>query len=135
MRILNSHIVKSFFLVLFVFVSHTINAQTVSDVDKKETVKPLENSLGYIALLQPQVIENAGENTQYGFIADDVKKVFPGIVKNEKKFVPAGKNNYRVVTVKNTDLQSLIPVLVGSVKEQQAEIEKLKKELAALKAK
>jgi hypothetical protein len=46
-----------------------------------------------------------------------------------------GKNTYRTRKVKTVDMESLIPILVASVKEQQAEIEQLKKELQVLKSK
>jgi hypothetical protein len=46
-----------------------------------------------------------------------------------------GKNSYRTAKVKTMDMESLIPILVASIQEQQAEIEKLKAELKALKEK
>lgn len=45
-----------------------------------------------------------------------------------------GKNVYRGTKVKTIDETSLIPVLVASIKEQQVEIEKLKKDITELKA-
>ena len=118
-------------LSLFVFVSQFLFAQSA---DRNQPVEAVKNSLQFVTQLEPKMIK-AGSYGQphYGFTAEDLQKVFPGAVKSEKKFVLAGKNNFKLVTVKRADLDALIPLLVGSIKEQQAEIEKLKQELSTLK--
>ena len=135
---MNTSLIKNiFFSFLLLLVSQVTYAQ------KNATdSKPLSNSLDYVTQLQPQIIElnktddlNSVAVTKYGFNTEDVQKVLPGAVKYEKRFYPAGKNNYRIKTVKVTDHQSIIPVLVGSIKEQQAEIDQLKKQLAAMQDK
>jgi hypothetical protein len=55
-------------------------------------------------------------NMQYGLIAQEVEKVFPEMVK------PIDSNGY-----KGVDYVKLIPVLVEAIKEQQKQIEALKK--------
>ncbi len=91
----------------------------------KKNVRPLKNSLGYIEKLQPFAFEYDKEKLgnlklpsglQYGFIAEDVRQVLPDIVNNENKFLPAGKNNFTVATISNTDLQSLIPIWLRLLK-------------------
>jgi len=46
---------------------------------------------------------------------------------------PAGKNQYRSVDVAKVDMQSLVPVLLGAIQEQQQQIEMLKAEVRSLK--
>lgn len=132
-------------LFAFVALSATaVNAQVKNNEGTLRTnVEPLTNSLSYISQLEPLSFKyNADERKkmnlpvgrQFGFLPEDVQKVLPAIVKTENKMVPAGKNAFRTTAVQNVDLESLIPVLVGSIKEQQAEIEKLKEEVRSLKS-
>ncbi|MGV3508169.1 MAG: tail fiber domain-containing protein [Sphingobacteriaceae bacterium] len=103
---------------------------------------PLSNSLSYVTRLQPISFEynkaeakklNLPSGLNYGFNAEDLQQVIPGIVKTSHKMVPAGKNSFKTVATKDVDLESLIPLLVGSIKEQQLEIERLKAEMAEMK--
>lgn len=64
---------------------------------------------------------NFNEGIQYGFIAQELKKVMPELVKEDQE-------GYFGV-----NYTMLIPVLTEAVKAQQNEIETLKQELAALK--
>lgn len=118
---------------LLIFISQFTNAQT-----ELIDTKPLKNSLDHVTLLQPQVTEKANmniSNSNSSMRYNEIKKIFPGAVKLEKKFYPAGKNDYRIKTVETVDHERLVPVLVESIKEQQMEIERLKSEVEALKAK
>jgi hypothetical protein len=72
---------------------------------------------------------------QYGFLAEDVQQVFPELIRYRNMNYATGKNSSRTAQVKTMDMESLIPILVASIKEQQAEIEKLKAELSELKQK
>lgn len=103
---------------------------------------PLSNSLSYVTRLEPISFEynkteakklNLPSGLNYGFNAEELQQVIPGIVKTSHKMVPAGKNTFKTVATKDVDLESLIPLLVGSIKEQQLEIEKLKTEMEVLK--
>jgi hypothetical protein len=49
------------------------------------------------------------------------------------KIYEAGKNNSKVASYNEVQTTDLIPVLVAAIKEQQAEIELLKKEVQLLK--
>jgi hypothetical protein len=66
------------------------------------------------------------EKPQIGFIAQEVEKVVP-----EAVVAPDGGRSDRVYALKEANL---LPVLVEAVKEQQAQIEVLRRELAAIKA-
>jgi hypothetical protein len=46
-----------------------------------------------------------------------------------------GKNLYKNATVQSIDLEGLVPVLIASIKQQQAQIDQLRMEVEALKNK
>ena len=120
------------------------SAQQISDKDLKKNTTPVANSLSYIKQLQPVTYEYNQDTfkqlhlpggKQFGFITDDVKQVVPAAISKHNNWFTAGKNNQRAVTTSQVDLEKLVPLLVGAVKEQQAEIETLKLEVQKLKAK
>ncbi|MCR5454436.1 MAG: tail fiber domain-containing protein [Bacteroidales bacterium] len=65
---------------------------------------------------------NASDKTQYGFIAQEVEKVFPDLVGTDS-------NGYKTV-----NYIGVIPVLTEAIKTQQEEIEDLKEENEQLKS-
>jgi hypothetical protein len=121
----------------------TASAQQISEDKLKKNATPVNNSLTAVARLQPVTYEynNSGDykqlnlptGTQYGFLASDTKDVAPWAITTRNTWYNAGKNNPRAISTAEVDLQKLVPLLVGAVKEQQAEIEKLKQELQSLK--
>ena len=126
------------------FTINVAKAQSVSDKDLKKNIEPVTNSVSTIAKLEPLSYEfdnskdtrlNLPAGRNYGFIAEDVKQVVPEVVRTSNKWITVGKNNQRAITTTTVDLQELVPLLVGAVKEQQAQIEKLKQEVETLKAK
>jgi hypothetical protein len=128
--------------ILFVTFSATAFAQQVSDSSIKTNTAPVANSLSYITQLQPVSYEyNRGEykqlnlpaGKQFGFIANDAKLIVPSAVSNRHNWYTAGKGSQRTITTTEVDLEKLVPLLVGAIKEQQAEIEKLKIEVEQLK--
>jgi len=58
---------------------------------------------------------------QFGFVAQDVEKIFPEIVHNNKE------------GIKGMNYIALIPILVNAIKDQQDEIDLLKEEISELK--
>lgn len=126
------------------FILNTASAQTVSDKQLKKNSEPIRNSLSYVNQLEPLKFEfdkdkykqlNLPSGTQYGFSADDVKLVLPELVKQDNKWYSAGKNNQRTLTTGTVDYEKLIPILVGAIKEQQAEINELRSHIQQLKSK
>jgi hypothetical protein len=120
------------------------NAQQINEKELKVNQTPVSNALNAIIKMDPVIFEfnsdkfkqlNLPKGKQYGFIAEDVKSFLPGVISNETKWLPAGKNAYRTVNTSNVDYEKLIPLLVGAIKEQQAEIEELKANLHQLKSK
>lgn len=117
------------------YVDHVIAraVTTTSDETVKTNIKPLEGSLSKITQLKgvkydikPEYFKTADTNmkaslekeskNELGFLAQDLEQVFPEVV-----FLDTTSNLYSV------NYTQLIPVLVEAIKEQQAQIDELKK--------
>ena len=98
----------------------------ISDERKKKNIKPLEYGLAQISALKPvrfdYKTEESDGSERIGFIAQELLPVI-------KEAVQGSEDTEYSVTP--TDL---IPVLVKAIQEQQAQIEALRAEVAALKA-
>jgi len=115
-------------------------AQQLSDLELKREVVPLEQAVEYLRQLEPKAYEydtetfghlDLPEGKRHGFIAEDLERVLPQSVAMKHRSYTAGKNNYRTASHKEVDLESLIPLLVAAIQEQQAQIENLKKQAEA----
>ncbi|PSR53758.1 DNA topoisomerase IV [Adhaeribacter arboris] len=115
-------------------------AQHVPEQDLKKNVLPILNGLAYVQQLEPKMYQfdtrkynklNLPSGQQFGFLAEEVQKVLPELVSSESQSYMVGKNTYRNTTLKNTDLESMIPLLVAAIKEQQKQIDELKRQLDA----
>ncbi len=124
------------------FNTSSTQAQQISDKEIKKNTTPISNSLAAVTRLEPVTYEfnrdefkqlNLPGGTHYGFTADNVKQVLPSAVTTDAKWYTAGKNSQRSVTVNSVDLEKIVPLLVGAVKEQQAEIGELRAEIQKLK--
>lgn len=97
-----------------------------SDSRLKENIAPLSNSLEKVLKLQGVSFtwrSDVGHTKDIGFIAQDVQKVLPDLVIQDK--------NNGLLSVK---YQNMVAVLAEAIKEQQQQIEELKKEIALLKS-
>jgi hypothetical protein len=130
--------------IILVFLSYGASAQNLSDAELKKNATSISEPLQKLVQLEPKSFEfNTSQfkslqlpgGKQYGFLAEDVQQVFPELISTRNMNYATGKNTYRTAKVKTMDMESLIPILVASIKEQQAEIEKLKAELKELKHK
>jgi hypothetical protein len=99
-----------------------------SDIRLKENITPLNNSLAKVLSLtgvnfywKPGV--NPDRSKQIGFIAQDVEKVVPELVMTDAK------------GIKSVEYSNMTPLLVEAIKDQQKQIDDLKTEVEALKAK
>lgn len=117
-------------------------SQSLSDSDLKTNASIIERPTERIIMLQPQVFEyknnklegfRATGGKQFGFATDNMRSVFPELVRYEKYSYTTGKNSVRHASVANIDMEGLVPVLAASIKELKTEIEQLKAELALLK--
>ena len=109
----------------------------VSDARIKENVRPVNDCLSKIVNLNPvhfEYIDKLGQ-IKTGFIAQEFEQVLPGHVLESScpQSISELKPELKGEKIKSIDAD-LIPYLVGAIKEQQAMIETLKAEVAALKA-
>lgn len=103
---------------------------TSSDYRLKENIAPMTGALSKVALLKPCTYKwkSSGEDGQ-GFIAHELQEVFPDAVYGEKDAVD-GEGN---IQAQGLDTSYLVATLTAAIQEQQAMIEELKAEVAALK--
>lgn len=120
------------------FVAKT-NAQTV----KQTNVTPITNALSTVVKLEPVNFSYEKDwlqklnlkPSQSGFNVDQLAQVNPRLVVNQSLNYNEGKNNNKTAVVQKIDYEVLIPMLVGSIKEQQEQIDALKAELNSLRSK
>jgi hypothetical protein len=114
----------------------------VSDRRFKENISPLTGALDKIMLLQPKTYTlkrseydymNFPAGTQIGLIAQEVAEVIPELVEDATNPGPLDPETRRPkgeeIKYKAMNYIALTPVLVQAIKEQQAQIEDLKKKL------
>lgn len=125
--------------------------QNVSDSRLKKNVVTIDGALSKVKQLRG--VEYNFDKTNYpdvnfdtqtkqlGFIAQEVEKVFPNIVREANMFSSPGTNDngitrdQHVYQVKTLSYTLLVPVLVEAIKEQQSIIEQLEKRIEALENK
>lgn len=104
---------------------------TTSDINYKTNIVNLTGMKEKLKLLRPVsylfktdipglVIDKTNNSIQFGFIAQELKEIFPDMVK---------QMDNGVLGISYTEL---IPVLVQALKEQQMEIEELKTRISSL---
>ncbi|HMI01739.1 MAG TPA: hypothetical protein VK541_04610 [Pedobacter sp.] len=122
----------------------TANAQKIDEKELKVEVQKVSGTTQQLVALEPVKFRydikkykhlNLPEGNQYGFLSSNVQTALPDLVYETFKQIPAGKNNTKTASYDEVDSKELIPLLVGAVKEQQAEIENLKREISILKQK
>lgn len=120
----------------------TTNAQQLNEQELKVNVQNIRNSTEQLKQLNPVTFDydtqkfaklQLPKGHQYGFLASDVKNVLPDVAKQASQVYSVGKNTTKVATYDSVDSESLIPLLVAAIKEQQEQIEALQKEVQKLK--
>jgi hypothetical protein len=104
-----------------------------SDYRLKEEIKPLVSGLEKIQAMKPVSFKwKESQKEDYGFIAHELQAVIPEAVTGEKDAVDAeGNPEYQAIFPAPAQM---VASLVAAIQEQQAQIEALKAEVAALKA-
>ncbi len=114
---------------------------TASDRRLKSNIVPITGALEKLSLLQGTHYtittpsqQFGGElqfkkREQYGVIAQDLQKVFPEMVSEKAIFNNSGDDTL----YKTVDYIQLVPVMIEAIKELNAEVDQLKKELEELK--
>jgi len=122
----------------------TINAQQLNEQELKVNIQDIRKSTEQLKQLTPITFDydtqkfaklNLPKGNQYGFLASNVKSVLPDVAKESSQVYTVGKNTTKVARYDNVDSESLIPLLVAAIKEQQQQIEALQKEVEVLKEK
>lgn len=130
-----------FSMTFFVCIS---KAQNLNETELKLDINKISNSTEQLKKLEPITFKYNTDNyeylklpkgNQYGFLESSVQSEFPNIIQNKSTMYNSGKNNTKVAKYNEVKTESLIPVLVAAIKEQQNQIDILKKELAVLKEK
>lgn len=124
-------------LAIMGFVAKT-NAQTV----KQTNLTPITNSLATVVKLEPVNFTYEKDwlqklnlkPLQSGFNVAQLAQISPELVVSQSLNYNEGKNNTKTAVVQKVDYEALIPMLVGSIKEQQLQIDALKAELNTLKS-
>jgi len=102
---------------------------TSSDYRLKENIEPMTGALATVAQLKPVTYDWKAGGSSQGFIAHELAEVCPEAVTGEKDAVDVeGNPRYQGI-----DTSFLVATLTSAIQEQQAMIEELKAEVAALK--
>lgn len=140
-------------LVVNGFIEHTGTITQTSDRNLKENIQPLQNGLETIMKLNPTTYNFRGDGEynglklstglHYGLIAQEVEMVLPSLVKDnvhvysDKTSISGPSEEMgetKTMDYKTMNYTELIPVLIKAVQEQQAEIDRLTKEVERLKS-
>lgn len=135
---------KLYSVTAFLLITSFANAQSVSESDLKLEINKIENPTLKLKNLQAVTFKynvekykylKLPEGNQYGFLVENVEQVFPTMVYESSSVYNFNKGNTKVAKYKEVNKDDLIPVLVEALKEQQEQIDALKKELRELKSK
>ena len=108
-----------------------------SDVRLKKKIEPIPSALTKVLKLNPvyyewredllptSFLKNHRPGKQIGLIAQEVEEVVPELVKGEQIYDKDWKG---------VDYKKITPLLIGAIKEQQAQIEELKERISVLES-
>jgi hypothetical protein len=141
----NSFVYKTAILGVFITcLSLNLQAQKIEETELKVNISKITNPTEKLNALEPITFKydvdkykylKLPSGNQYGFKTSGLNVELPGLISETSKLYTEGKSQSRVVKYEEVQMDNLIPVLVAAVKEQQAEIELLKKEIERLKVK
>jgi hypothetical protein len=112
---------------------------TSSDYRLKHDIKPMTDALLKVAALKPVTYKwNADDSDGQGFIAHELQDVFPeavtGIKDEMEEYLDESDNTLKTrPRYQGIDTSFLVATLTAAIQEQQAMINELKAEVAALK--
>jgi hypothetical protein len=95
---------------------------TSSDKRLKKNIKPITNALDIVEKLQGVHFDwKKDDEKSLGYIAQDVEKVLPEMVKEHEHF---GNGEYKTV-----NYAAMVSIMGEAIKELKAEVEELKKQI------
>jgi hypothetical protein len=119
-----------------------------SDARLKQNITPLDNVLDKLKQIEPKSYTfsndaryahmNLPEGNHFGILAQDLEKIFPGLVKeavHPSAEESRGEKGGEQVNYKGVNMIEMIPVLIQAIKEQQATIEEQQARLEELNRK
>jgi hypothetical protein len=116
----------------------------LSDAQFKTNVTQMSNSLDMILQLKPSKYNYKTDEkfkqfefdseTDYGFIAQELEKIFPSLVKNKKLPVDIKQPKGETIDFKMVNYVGLIPFLTKGIQEQQMMIDQQNSEIDQLKS-
>lgn len=118
---------------------HTTKAQQINEKELKVNVESISQPFTVLNNLEPITFNyntdkfktfQLPKSKQYGFTTE---KASPEVIQTQSKSYKTGKNATKAFKYDEVNNENLIPVLVAAIKEQQAEIKALRKELENLK--
>lgn len=125
---------------------YCVNTVNVSDQTLKKDISPIQYGLNEIMKLNPvsykwkdnkignQTIPENLQETKLGFLAQDLQKIIPEVVKsNDWKKSENGNYTYTPNSVLGVMYTDIIPVTVKAIQEQQKQIENLESQIKELK--
>ena len=118
---------------------YTTGMYLPSDRSIKENIVPISNALGIIKNLYPKKYDYKSDtefriksmSNRYGLLAQEVESVLPHLVKKSKvyQFNREGRISGSENKIKTVNYLELIPILIGGMKELQAQIDHLQFEI------
>lgn len=118
---------------------NTASAQQINEKELKVNVQTISKPFAVLNSLEPVTFNYNTDKykafelpkaKQFGFTAE---KASPEVIQKQSKIYKTGKNVTKAMKYDEVNNESLIPILVAAIKEQQAEIATLRKELDSLK--
>jgi len=108
----------------------TVAYNTSSDYRLKENVQPMQNALAVISALKPSTYDWIGHSESgEGFIAHELQEIIPIAVTGVKDAVDEDGS----IKPQGVDYSKIVVHLVAAIQEQQAMIQALQVDIAALK--
>lgn len=135
---------KAVAAMLLLATTFAATAQSIQENDLKTNVAPIVKPVEKLQNLEPIYYSfnteklshlKLNKSPQYGFKLQSAKDNFPDLIRTNNKSYTAGKNYIKNATYQDLETESLIPVLVAAIQEQQIAIKELQKEIEQLKSK
>jgi hypothetical protein len=128
-------IIFSGLIVIGIF--NNVCAQSKEGTVKEAGPLPIKTASFIIEKLNPQLSEiklpGSGLSYKYSLDLPNTKAVVPEAIQTETRWINDGKNNSKLISFETINYVQLVPLLVATLQDQQAQINDLKKQLESLR--